>query len=112
MGLVIDEDVYKHANSHGYKIGSTEFLWCPGVIGALSPSQRKFKESQGKVHWEKDIPPELKERIKKFQEGADEAEKRYNEEGRPGILRWLELMKREVEQKRGIPLGEREHLRE
>ncbi len=112
MGVIIDEDLYKIATAHGYRFDDTEMVWCAGVVGALSPSQRKFKKAQGKVRWETPIPEDLKERIKRFQEGADEAEERYNKEGRPGIKRWLELMKEEVEEKRGIPLGERRHLKE
>ena len=112
MGIVIDEDLYKISTAHGYKFDDTEMLWCAGVIGALSSSQKKFKKQQGKVRWETPIPEDLKGRIKRFQEGADEAERRYNEEGRPGILRWLQLMKEEVEEKRGIPLGREKHLKE
>ena len=112
MGIVIDEDLYRISTAHGYKFDDTEMLWCAGVIGALSSSQKKFKKQQGKVRWETPIPEDLKERIKRFQEGADEAERRYNEEGRPGILRWLQLMKEEVEEKRGILLGREKHLKE
>ena len=112
MGIIIDEDLYKLATAHGYKVDTSEFLWCAGVVGSLSPSQREFKKSQDKVRWEESVPISLKERIRAFQEGADEAERRYDKEGRPGILRWLELMKEEVECKRGIPLGRKKHLEE
>ena len=112
MGIVIDEELYKISTAHGYKFDDTEMLWCAGVIGALSPSQKKFKKQQGKVRWEAPIPEDLKERIKRFQEGADEAERRYNEEGRLGILRWLALIKEEVEEKRGMPIDKEKHLRE
>ena len=117
MGIIIDKDLYEIATAHGYRFtidGKTvEMLWSPGVIGALSPQQREYKKAQGKVVWEAATPQELKERIRKFQEGADEAERRYEEEGRPGIKRWLELLKEEVEIKRGIPLGKKEeHLKE
>jgi len=112
MGIIIDEDLYKIATAHGYRFDDTEMVWCAGVVGALSPSQRKFKKAQGKIIWEESTPESLKERIKKFQEGADEAEERYNKEGRPGIKRWLELIKEEVEEKRGILVDEKKHLKE
>lgn len=112
MGVVIDEDLYNVSTAHGYKFDDTEMLWCAGVIGSLSPSQREFKKQQGKVRWETPVPSGLQERIKKFQEGADEAERKYNEEGRPGILRWLDLMREEVERKRGLAIEEKRHLKD
>ena len=112
MALILDKDIYEHSIAHGYKFNGTEFLWAAGAIGALSPEQRKVKIAQKKVVWQNPVPECLKERIKKFQEGADAAEEEYNKEGRPGIERWLQLVKEEVENKRGIKLGGQKHLEE
>ena len=114
MGIIIDKDLYDIATAHGYKFEvdgkEVEMLWCPGVIGALSPQQREYKKAQGKVKYEPATPEHLKRRFKTIQEGIDEAERRYEAEGRPGIGRWLQLVKEELEEKRGIRFGKEKEV--
>jgi len=113
MGIVIHKKVAEQTPCMCFKLGMSEepedlLCFSKGVIGALTDTQDIELCTRRDI---REPTKGQKERLRRFKEAIAEAHRRYNEEGRLGIARWLQLVSEET-RKRGIVLSRKEFEKE